>query len=340
MLAAKTELRHIERVKQFLIKNNLLHQSLLPVKEFGFFYFPLQKRVQVPMATILSVKFDFPQKEKAKTIEDMLKEKLSLEELKILPRSQEVVGNILILEIPEELRKKEKIIAEAYLASNKRLETVVKKEQMHEGVYRTRKVKILAGKMSKETIHLENGVRLKLHLEKTYFSTRSGGERLRIARMVKKGENVLVMFSGAGPYPLVLAKNSPALHIWGIEINPVAHALAVENASLNNLEKKITLYDGDVRETLPQIKKKFERIIMPLPKTSEDFLGLALSKIKPKGTIHLYSFLMENEFKDYELKIKELCKAEKHKIKILRMVKCGQFSPSKFRVCWDLKVEK
>lgn len=339
MLAAKTELRHIERVKQFLIKNNLLHPYLLPVKEFDSFYFPLQKRVQVPMATVVSVKFDFPNKEKAKTVDDFLKNKLSVEELKILPRSQEVVGTILILEIPEELQKKEKMIAEAYLQANKRLETVVKKEHMHEGVYRTRKVKILAGKMSKETMHLENGVKIKLHLEKTYFSARSGGERLRIARMVKRGENVLVMFSGAGPYPLVLAKNSPAEHIWGIEINPVAHALAVENVELNDLGKKITFYDGDVREILPPIRKKFERIIMPLPKTGEEFLGLALSKIKPKGTIHSYSFLMENEFKDYELKIKELCKAEKRKIKILRMVKCGQFSPNKFRVCWDLKVE-
>src|SRR3989338_6742496 len=340
MLAAKTELKHIERVKRFSIKNNLLHPDLLPVKEFDFFYFPLQKRVQVPMATVLSVKFDFPHKVKAKTVDDFLKEKLSIEELKVLPRSQEVVGNILILEIPEELRNKEKIIAEAYLQANKRLETVVKKEQMHEGVYRTRKVKILAGKMSKETVHLENRIRLKLHLEKTYFSARSAGERLRIARMVKNRENILVMFSGTGPYPLVLAKNSRAEQIYGIEINPVAHALAVENIELNDLGKKITLYDGDVREILPKIKKKLERIIMPLPKTVEQFLGLALAKFKPKGIIHLYSFLMENEFEEYGSKIKELCRKEKHKVKIIKMVKCGQFSPSKFRVCLDLKVEE
>jgi tRNA (guanine37-N1)-methyltransferase len=64
----------------------------------------------------------------------------------------------------------------------------------------------LAGKNTKEAVHGENGVQMKVNLEQTYFSAKSAHERLRIAQLVKPGEEILVMFSGVAPYPLVLAK--------------------------------------------------------------------------------------------------------------------------------------
>ena len=251
----------------------------------------------------------------------------------------EVVGKILILEIPEELLKKEKVIAQVYLQVNKSIETVVRKSKEHSGVFRLRKVKILAGKKSKETIHIENGIKLKLDLEKTYFSARSANERLRIAKQIKKGEEVLVMFCGAAPFPLVIAKNSEAKFIEGIEINPAAYNYALENINLNNCSKRVKVYLGDVRDILPKVKKKYNHIVMPLPKTGEEFLDLALSKAKKGTIINFYAFLNEDEFKDYGKKILGICKDYKQKVKILEIVKCGQFSPGVFRVCYDLKLE-
>jgi len=340
MFAAQTIPQNAQKVKEYLLKHNLLHTDYLLVKEFDYLYFPLRKRAKVPLATIKNVRFHFPPKQKSLTVEEQLKDKLTIPELQLLPKSQETVGDILILEIPAELQKKEKIIAEAYLRSNKHLQTVVKKDHIHAGEYRLRKVKILAGKKSKETIHSENGIKLKLHLEKTYFSARSAHERLRIAQLIKPGEEVLVVFSGAAPYPLVIAKNAPVRRVYGIEINPFAHQYAVENVALNNLREKITLHYGDVREIMPSLTQKFDRVIMPLPKTGEEFLYLALPKTKPGGMVHLYAFLNETEIKSHATKIRKLCTTLKHPVKIIRAVKCGQFSPGVFRVCFDLKVQK
>lgn len=337
MFAAKAELRHAEAVKQHLLKKSLLDHGYLPVKELGFIYFPLLKKVKVPQAETVTTKFSFPPKKKHLTIEEMLKDKLTPDEMELLPKSQEVVGSILILEIPEELQVHETMIAEAYLKLNKHLETVVKKEDIHEGTFRTRKVKILAGKLRKETIHLENGVRLKLHLERAYFSARLGNERLRIAKQVKSGEEILVMFSGVGPYPLVLARRSKAKHIVGIEINPWAHKFAMENIALNNLQKKVTFHLGDVREALPPLKKKFDRIIMPLPKTGEEFLPLALKYCKKGGLIHLYAFLEEKDIPAEKKHFQKKAKEQGYAVKILRTATCGQFSPRTFRVCFDMK---
>ena len=337
MLAAYTELKYAEKVKQFLLKKSLLHQDYLPVRELDHIFFAMNKKAAVPNAKVVDTKFSFPQRHKPTTVDELLKGKLTAKELELLPRTQEVVGEILILEIPEELKSKEKIIAEAYLKVNKHLSTVVKKSDIHTGQFRTRKVTVLAGKKTKETIHHENGIELKLHLERTYFSARSGSERLRIANLVKPGEEVLVMFSGAAPYPLVIAKNSEAKQVYGIELNPAAHTYAMENVLLNNLQDRVTIMHGDVKHKIPPLKKKFDRIVMPLPKTGEQFLDLALLKAKKGAVIHLYSFLEENEINSYAKKVKEICKKLGDSVKILRKVKCGQFSPGTFRVCLDLK---
>lgn len=340
MLAAKTELKSAQKVKQLLVKRKLFNHDYLPVKEFGFIYFPITKKVKIPGTKVITVKFSFPEKEKTLTIEELLKGKLTAKELKLVPHSLEVVGSIMVLEVPEELKEKERLIAQAYLEMNKNVETVVRKDEIHSGEYRLRKVKILAGKRTKETVHYENGVRIKLDLEKTYFSARLANERLRIARQIKKGEQVLVMFSGAAPYPLVIAKNSGAKVVYGIEINPLAHQYALENVSLNKFTDRIAIFQGDVRKILPPMREKFDRVVMPLPKTGEHFLGIALKKVKMNGVIHLYAFLDEKDIDKEAKKVREICKGYKRSVRILRKVKCGQFSPGTFRACFDLKVLK
>ncbi len=338
MLAAKTELKNAEKVKQFLLQRSLLHPQYLLVKEFGYIYFPLIKTAKVPQAQVLNTKFSFPAKAKASLPQDLLASKLTVKELKLLPHSQEQVGKILILEIPPELEKKERVIAEAYLKTNKQIKTVVKKEEIHEGEYRLRKVKVLAGKNTKETVHKESGVLLKLHLEKAYFSARLVGERLRIARQVKPGEEVLVMFSGAGPYLCIMGKHSKARKIYGVELNPLAHQYALENITLNSLEWKVALYQGDVRKIVPALRKKFDRIVMPLPKTGELFLDVALNAARKGAIIHFYTFCREEEIKMEREKIKRLCRQWKHPVKVLRAVQCGQSAPYVFRVCFDMKL--
>jgi len=340
MLATYTELKHAQKVKEYLLKHKLLHPDYLPVKELGYIYFAINKKAKIPSAETVNTKFDLPLKNKPITIEELLKDKLTSKELELIPKSQEIVGKILILEIPPELKTKERVIAEAYLKSNKNIETVVRKNEIHTGIFRLRTVRILAGKNTKETIHFENGVKLKLDLEKTYFSARSSNERLRIAKQIKKPEFVLIMFSGAAPYPLVIAKNSPAKIIYGVEINPLAHKYASDNVALNKQENKIRLIQGDVTLILPKLELKFDRIAMPLPKTGEEFLPLALTKAKKGAVIHYYTFISEAQIPEEAKKIRTICKNNKHQVKVLRAVKCGQFSPHVFRICFDLKIIK
>jgi len=267
-------------------------------------------------------------------IKEALKGKLTKKQLSLVPRSFDIIGDILVFsDFPDELKSKEKIIGETIIKSMKNVKVVCKKTEMHSGVYRTKKVKILAGARRKKTIHKENNVRVELNVETCYFSPRLSNERIRAYKLVKKGESVLVLFSGISIYPIIISKNTEAKEIYGIEINPDAHEYAMKNLELNKI-KNVKLFLGDVNDVIPKLKKKFDRIFMPLPKSAEEFLDIALKASKKGTIIHFYDFLHENEMDDSVKKIKKHCK----KCKILEFVRCGQYSPRKYRVCVDFKI--
>tara|TARA_B100000315_G_C14567191_1_gene583568 strand:- start:1064 stop:1897 length:834 start_codon:yes stop_codon:yes gene_type:complete len=273
-------------------------------------------------------------------LKDILKNKLIKKELDIVPSSFDIVGSVIIFsDFPKELSKKEKIIGTAIIKNYKQIKSVFKKTKKYSGKFRTPKLKLLAGENNKETVHKENNTILKLNVEKVYFSSRLSEERKRIFKQVKNNESILVMFSGCSVYPLVIAKNTNAKGTYGIEINPIAHKYALENLKLNKIENKIKLFLGDVKKILPKINKKFDRIIMPLPKGAENFLNLALSKIKKNGIIHFYAFSEEVKYNKIIEIINNECKKRKKQCKILDIVKCGQFSPRVNRICVDFKVK-
>ena len=240
-----------------------------------------------------------------------------------MPTSFDIVGDIMIFsDFPCELEKKEKIIGEIILENFKNVKVITKKTKKYGGTFRTPTLKIIAGERRKETIHKENRVQIKLNVQNVYFSARLGHERERINNLIKDGEDVLVMFSGSGVYPVNISKNTGANEICGVEINPEGHKYAEENLVLNKVSN-VTLFNGDVNEVLPKIKKRFDHVMMPLPKSAEDFLDIAISKIKPKGILHFYDFLHENDFGLSEMKVKEAAKRAGRKSRKIKFTKCN-----------------
>jgi tRNA (guanine37-N1)-methyltransferase len=333
MLCIKVPLKDAEKLKKELISHDLLDKGYAVKKDKDHIYFPVKKKFKTH--------YEFRRRLLKKNsmqinLKNSLTAKLKEKDLKFLRKSMDTVGNIAILEIPDELVKKEKLIAQEVLHINKHIKTVLKKGR-HEGVYRVQKLEHLAGKKTKETIYKENNVLLKLDVEKVYFSPRLSSERKRIMGMIKKPEDVLVMFSGCGPYTCVIAKNTPAKSVYGVEINPVGHSYAEQNLIMNKLSNAF-VFLGDVKTVVPKLKMKFDRIIMPLPKSAGDYLEVAFSVSKKGTIIHFYDFQQEGEFEKSVEKIRKACQTAKKECKILGITKCGQSAPREFRVCVDFEV--
>jgi len=330
--------KHIaEKTKRALINNGLLSRDYPVFSDKSYVSFPVISK-ELPSGLKFEIIEIQTEKKQVLELRELLKDKLTKEELEILPRGFDTVGSIAIIELTEQLKPKSKLIGKAILKLHKNIKTVVSKASERYGEYRLQKYEHLAGESTFETIHRENNIVLKIDIQKTYFSSRLANERLRIAKQVKPGEKVLVMFSGTGPYCFVIAKNSEAAKVVGVELNPEAHSYSIINKNINKLDN-VELILGDVISIIPKLNEKFDRIVMPLPKIGESFLSCAFSAAKQNAVIHYYAFESENTYPDATIdKIKREAAKKNLKIKVLHAVICGSYAPRVYRICIDFKL--
>jgi len=291
--AARVEKNRAEEVRRKLLKLGVLNLRLKPFEEDGFVHFPLKdggsvgdilKQLKVSM---VAASFE-ERPRRPRSLEEAVSGKLPRELLDLLPSSYDLIGDIMLVEIPRELKPYEKIVAEGLMRLYPRVRTVLSKEGATKGVYRLREYRVIAGLNKFETIHREHGCIYRVDLKKAFFNPRMSGERLRVASAVSGGEKVLDMFAGIGSFSIVIARRQPTAKILAIELNPEAYRLMLENIRLNRVEDRVKPILGDCREVLKEVHEKFDRVIMDLPHSSINYLDLALEKVKPNGIIHLY----------------------------------------------------
>lgn len=268
-------------------------------------------------------------------LKELLRDKLTDVELDRVVQGFDVVGDIAITEIPPELSQHIRMIGETILTSNKKIKVVATRDGICQGAFRTMPLSVIAGESRLETLHVEYGIKLLVNPSLVYFSVRSGSERKRIADLVTPGEDILVMFSGIAAYPLHLTRQDTSNSIVGVELNPQAHKYGLRNVELNRASSSIELILGDVRLQVPHMGKKFDRIIMPLPKSGAAYLDVALDALCPGGTIHYYDFQPVDCYDRSLHSIQQACRNTGRRVVSATSVRCGHTSPGIHRVCID-----
>ena len=271
-------------------------------------------------------------------LKEALRGHLSEEELQLLVQSYDIVGDIAITIIPDALLAKKDLIAGAILALHKNIKVVARRAGIYDGEFRTLPLEIIGGEERKETVHREHGVRFLLNPETTYYSVRSSSERQRLASLVRDRERVLVLFSGIGPYPLIIGRANPSCRVIGIEKNPAAHAYALKNLGYNKKISNVEFYEGDVRTVLPDLRMTFDRIVMPLPKSAEAFLGLALQFLQRPGWLHFYDLQEKGGVEEAIEKVRSACRQVARPVMSAEVTVCGHCAPRLYRICVDARV--
>ncbi len=180
--------------------------------------------------------------------------------------------------------------------------------------------------------------KLRFNIESTYFSPRLSNERKELASMIKKNEEVLVMFAGVAPFSIVLAKNSKAKKVYSNEINRKANKYAQQNVLLNKLDNKVVLIPGGIKRVSRTLNRKFDVIVMPRPQLRDSFLEEAF-RLSKKGTrIYYYDFCLVEEREKIIEKVEFEAQQYKKKIKILSVKDAGEIAPYKVRLRVDFKV--
>lgn len=247
-----------EKVRKILIEKNMLLTNYKIKRNETFIYFPVKEGI--PGYDITECTFE----KRAPHPGSVKKYGIS---------SFDTIGDIAIVDIPEELQHKKEEIAETLL-TRKPINTVVEKVSKVKGEFRTRNYQYILGEKKCETYHKEHGLTFKVDINQVYFNPRLATERLRIAEKVTPGERVTDMFCGVGPFSLMIAKFSPAEKIFAIDINPKAIELLKENLKINNINN-VTPILGDAKEEISRVGHT-DRIIMNLPQKALEFLPHAL----------------------------------------------------------------
>ncbi len=260
-----------------------------------------------------------------------------------VPRSYDVIGSkqkaVAVIELPEGLREHEVAIANALMSIQKNVKSVLVKESKRVGEYRTRELRLVAGDPDTEVLHKESGCLFRLDPKVVYFSPRECTERERVAEAVVEGEEVLVMFSGVGPFPICIAKRHRNVRVTAVELNPEAHNYCVENIHLNGVGDRVTAIRGDVREVCKGIGRDFDRVMMPLPKGAHKFLDVAIPVLKYSGILHFYHWAPEDDlFTEGEWLVGKAAKNLGLKAEFIDRVRISQYSPRIWKIRLDARI--
>ncbi|MDV3244139.1 MAG: class I SAM-dependent methyltransferase family protein [Nitrososphaerales archaeon] len=184
-----------------------------------------------------------------------------------------------------------KKLAAALLEEVPNVKCVFQQEGGVEGQYRLRRLTHLAGENRTLTTHKENGCAFKVDVKRTYFSPRLSTERLRVATTVARGERVLNMFAGVGPFSIPIAKRSGA-RVTSCELNRYACELHLENNRMNKVAGLVEVLNCDAADLPTNAKGGYDRILMPHPSAADRFLPVAVPLCRAGGTIHYYRHML------------------------------------------------
>lgn len=359
MYCIKVLKKNLNEMRNLLIKNSILSNDYKIKTDSEFGFIPLADNIFDAFEDIdidlIANYFDFSEleivevmdpimngfkeiKKSPKSIKEQLGDKFTNTQLENLKTSFDIVGDTVILEIPDELISIKKLIGDATLEFTGRKSVYIKTSAIT-GVNRTRQIENIAGEDNPLTIHKEHGIRLKLNIKEVYFSPRLASERKRVSSQVADGEVILDMFAGVGPLPVLIAKNNNVT-IYAVDINETAIEYMKINSSINKLKGKITPILGDIKDVASNIfsveNKKFDRIIMNLPGISYKFLPLAIDLINNNGIIHYYQF--GNNIEDPISKIKEITNEKGKIVNILASRKVKSTKPKEWHFVVDAEI--
>jgi tRNA (guanine37-N1)-methyltransferase len=300
-LSIKVSKVYGERTIVLLHKLEIGNKELEIQRNTVFIYIPLIRQPQENELKELKERIPhyeiaahiFPERKiPVKTFAELLENKLPPNLLASLSHAIDLVGDIAIVEIPQELNSYKTLIGEAVLKTHKNVHTVLAKASAVGGIFRTREFNIIAGKPKTDTVHREHGCQFYVDLAKAYFSPRLSYEHKRVASLVQESETVIDLFAGVGPFAILIAKTHENVKVHAVDVNPHAIEFLKKNIRLNRVNRKVSPILGDAKKIVKSnLSGTADRVIMNLPEKAIEFVNIACEALKPNGGIlHFYAF--------------------------------------------------
>ncbi|TLZ49782.1 MAG: class I SAM-dependent methyltransferase family protein [Methanobacteriota archaeon] len=320
-----------EEVRLSLLASGLLRTGVAVTREGDTIFLPVVRETYGPYP-ILEREFE-ESFTPIRSYKDVARVPPELKPL--LPTSFDVIGDIALVKIPDELKAVEREIADAILRANPAIEVVTADGGVR-GALRVRALRTLAGPNRTETVHREFGLSYSVDVARAYFSPRLGTERRTVAEQVGPGEAVVDLFSGVGPYAILIARRRQPRVVYAFDANPDAVRHLEENVRRNRAERVVPR-QGDALALLAGVEPP-DRVIIDYPQDPGPAFSVAVSRILPGGTVHYYEILEELEREDRQRWIIETARSMDRGAEIAAVREVHGWSPSKKLFAFDVRV--
>lgn len=330
-----------QRTKTLLLRNNLLAKGYLVQHSARYVYFPIDiakaknKKLTAGLK-IADMEFSNPQKRSHPSYKDALKGLLG-DGYEGFMLGYDAMGNIAVIELDGHAESKRKQIAQAIMDGSKRISTVLAKAGPVSGPYRVRKFRYIAGKRSFIAKYSENGCSFLFDVRRVFFSPRLSFERSRLAKLVSGHENVIVPFAGVGPFAIEIAKAHQGCKVVAIELNPAAYGYLLKNIKLNGTGNVVPVL-GDFAEQAKNYMGFADRVVMPMPMASSDFINAAAEVAKKKAVIHMYAFCKLKESGTFAAGVLKRFEAAGRKARLIGMRTVRPYSRDDIEVVLDIGI--
>jgi tRNA wybutosine-synthesizing protein 2 len=339
-----------EKAKDWLVENGLMDKSKHIIQTEEGIEFPVLRLLLDEEITDIDPgdlirSFTTPDDRSKDRLQDPIlnirngleSEGFSKEEIVLLPTKWELLGDVLIIKIPDALVEREKMLARAY-ANELNARVIIKENDKVQGEFRIPDMTIILGE-GPETVHKENGIFYELDASRILFSSGNVDERIRMSQLGElTGEVVVDMFCGIGYFTLPIAKYCRPEKIYGCEKNPVSFGYLKKNIDRNGVQDVVTPLLGDNREVSPT--GVADRVLMGYVGTTHEFLPRALEILKPIGGFLHYHETCPNELLPQRPvdRITEACKNKDRKLVSHKMKRIKSYAPGITHVVVDAEV--
>jgi tRNA (guanine37-N1)-methyltransferase len=291
--AAVIDAAHAETLRERLKARGLLRSDLRVARRGGDVWFPLAEAPSPPLDVGRIEEGEF--EPIAQPPLASYREHLDLppEERATLPRSFDVIGDAVLIRLPEAMADRAGSIGGALLNFVPGTRVVGWDKGVH-GAGRLHTIERIAGEGDFRTWYRENGVAIRVDLERAYFSPRLAREHARVAADVVAGDAVYDLCCGVGPFTITIAAAGRASSIVAVDANP--HAIELLETSLARLPKRppVTAVVDRLEAFLPSAGA-VQRVIVNLPLEGIKYAASVGATVAAGGVLYYYIVADRND---------------------------------------------
>lgn len=208
----------------------------------------------------------------------------------LLPRSFEVLGKTMILNLNNEQRKYKKEIAE-YFFELQNCKTIFLKNDVVKKTYRTTEYELLLGEDNKDVVYTENAIRFEFNICDVYFNSKLSGAREQLVAKFRKNDVVADLFCGIGPISMQALKKG--CYVIANDINPRAIEYFENIIKINGITANYEVYNEDAKDVISSlVNREINHFVFNLPELSIYFIEHVKGFVKSE--LHCYFFCRKN----------------------------------------------